>query len=45
MRIGSAQGSMERENMLPKTKFPEATAAIAAGLSVSSASDRGTKKK
>lgn len=30
---------------LPKTKFPEATAAIAAGLSVSSASDRGMKKK
>jgi cobalt-precorrin 5A hydrolase len=31
--------------VLPKTKYPQATAAIAAGRSQSSASDRGTERK
>lgn len=33
------------KTLLPKTKFAEATAAVAAGLSVSSASDRAMKRK
>ena len=33
------------KTLLPKTKFAEATAAVAAGLSVSSASDRAMRRK
>lgn len=33
------------KTLLPKTKFADVTAAVAVGLSVSSASDRGTRKK